>query len=449
MADQKIDLNDKVIARLPYAETGQYRVRDSALKGFFVLIGKHSKTFMVQGEYWKNGVRVFSARTKVSEFGETSYREAKVVAKEALAAIAKGKRPGSEPESTMAPITLRQAWDRYRVAHMERKGRNERTIANYRDHMERLFKDWLDAPLAQLGEKPALVVDRHDSITKENGPYIANGSMRSLRAIYNHAVKANRDLPPVNPVTAIDWNKEKRRDTGIGSDDVVGWLGELHALPNALRREFHLMTMLSGSRPTALKNIRIDDINLRDRLLHIPKPKGGEDKAFDIPLSRPIIRCILRAMRIGRTFFPAESATWLFPAESESGHLEEHKEDRSDLSKWGNDLRQTYRNLAQVAGVGESDIHLLMNHALPGVNGGYLTRDRLTRNHLRAQQERISSIAIEQVEKAKAGALLAWLTRTKIDDQATHTTKRTGKTAMSQRSRKTPTAEQLTQAAAS
>jgi hypothetical protein len=34
--------------------------------------------------------------------------------------------------------------------------------------------------------------------------------MRSLRAIYNHARKSNTDLPPVNPVTAIDWNKEDR-----------------------------------------------------------------------------------------------------------------------------------------------------------------------------------------------------------------------------------------------
>lgn len=418
MADQKLDLNDRVIMRLPYAETGQYRVRDSDVKGFLLLIGKRTKTFMAQGEHWKNGSRVFSARVKVGEFGEMSYRDAKVAAREVLAAIARGQRPGAEPEAAETPITLRQAWDRYRVAHMERKGRDERTIANYRDHMERLFKDWLDDPLARLGEKPLLVVDRHDLITKDNGPYIANGAMRSLRAIYNHAAKTNRDLPPVNPVTAIDWNKETRRDTGIGSDDVVGWLGELQALPNALRREFHLMTMLSGSRPTALKNVRIDDINLRDRLLHIPKPKGGEAKAFDIPLSRPMIRCILRSMRLGRIFFPIEAETWLFPADSESGHLEEHKEERSDLSKWGNDLRQTYRNLAQVAGVGESDVHLLMNHVLPGVNGGYLTRDRLTRNHLRAQQERISAVVIDQLRKAKAESPLAWLCGIKVDDQA-------------------------------
>jgi hypothetical protein len=89
---------------------------------------------------------------------------------------------------------------------MQRKGRSAGTIENYRDrdHVERLFEDWLDKPLGRLGRQPKLVVERHDKVTKENGPYIANGSMRSLRAIYNHAQKSNTDWPPINPVVAID-----------------------------------------------------------------------------------------------------------------------------------------------------------------------------------------------------------------------------------------------------
>jgi integrase len=204
---------------------------------------------------------------------------------------------------------------------MKRKGRNTGTIENYRDHMERLFEDWLDKPLARLGRQPNLVLERHEKITEENGPYIANGSMRSLRAVYNHARKSNTDLPPVNPVTAIDWNKERRRNTGMGMNDVGGWLKELNVLPNPLRREFHLLTLLSGSRPTALKNVRIEHIDLRRRLVNIPRPKGGEEKAFDIPLSRPMIRCIIRTIRLGRILYPEQASIWLFPAESETGHL--------------------------------------------------------------------------------------------------------------------------------
>lgn len=414
MTDQTLLIADKAIARLPYAESGQYKVYDTELKGFLVVVGKRTKTFAAQGAFWRDGEREFAARKKIAEVGDMTSREARAKAKDILAAIARGERPGEEAKIKPGSITLKRAWERYRDDHMIRKGRDARTIENYRDHMERLFEGWLDKPLARLGRKPSLVADRHNEISKENGRYIANGAMRSLRAVYNHARKTNLDLPPINPVTAIDWNVEERRNTGMGVSHMAPWFAELTALTNPVRREFHLMTLLSGSRPTALKNVRIEHIDFRSRLLHIPKPKGGVKKAFDIPLSRPMIRCILRAIRAGRILFPDQAEFWLFPADSDSGHLIEHKEERDVLSKWGNDLRQSYRTLAQAAGVSELDIHLLMNHSLPGVNAGYITRDSLLGDHLRKQQERISKVIIESAKGKADGPDLSWLHRGKV-----------------------------------
>ena len=410
MADRREILTDKLIARLPFAQEKQFKVRDTELPGFFLLVGKARKSFLVQGEYWRNGVREFAAQIKVGEFDDLTTREARRKAREVLGSVARGQRPGETRTGGRAgPITLRQAWDRYRDAHMIRKARSPGTIANYQDHMDRLFEDWLDKPLARLGRDPKLVLDRHEKITKENGPYIANGSMRSLRAIYNHARKSNPDLPVVNPVTAIDWNREQRRNTGMGLQDTGQWLIELFGLTNPVRREFHLLTLLSGSRPTALKGVRIKDIDLQRRVIHIPSPKGGEKRAFDIPLSRAMILCIIRAIRIGRISHPEQARTWLFPADSETGHLEEHKEDRRVLSKWGNDLRQTYRTLAQAAGVSELDVHLLMNHSLPGVNAGYITRDQLLRDHLRKQQQRIAALIMNAVSRSSQHRTHGWL----------------------------------------
>jgi hypothetical protein len=101
-----------------------------------------------------------------------------------------------------------------------------------------------------------------------------------------------------------------------------------------------------------------------------------------------MVRCLVRVIRIGRTLYPEQASEWLFPADSKSGHLAEHKESRRDLSKWGNELRQTFRTIAQAAGVPEL-VHLLMNHSIPGVNAGYITRNKLLRDHLRSQQESI------------------------------------------------------------
>jgi hypothetical protein len=73
---------------------------------------------------------------------------------------------------------------------------------------------------------------------------------------------------------------------------------------------------------------------------------------------------------------------------------------------------QSYRTLAQAAGVSELDIHPLMNHSLPGVNAGYITRDRLVRDHLRKQQERISAVVIE---KASQDDRCKWTMSAKVD----------------------------------
>ena len=232
--------------------------------------------------------------------------------------------------------------------------------------MERLFADWLDWPLSRIGDEPRLLADRHDKISADNGPSIANGAMRSFRAVYNHARKTCRALPAENPSQAIDWNPEKRKDTAMGVADLPAWFEQLAAVPNPIRREYHLLMLLSGCRPEALKNVRVEDLNLRERVMHIRSPKGGTDKAFDIPLSRAMMESIFRLRRIGPIIYPQSGQVWLFPSDSPSGHMEEHKEKRTTLSHWGNDLRQTYRTLGQAAQISEVDMHLLMNPRPPG-----------------------------------------------------------------------------------
>lgn len=428
MADVRILLTDKAIARLPTPEEGWYLARDTELKGFFVVVGKRKRTFTVQGDLRQGGKRASSIRVSIGDASEISTRTARATAKDYLAQISRGQHPkeegrGSAVGETVIPegeaaipsggITLRQAWGRYRDAHMVRKGRSERTIESYRDHVERIFKEWLNLPLRELGVDPAKVVSMHDTITQENGPYIANGSMRTLRAIYNHARKAHKSLPADNPVNAVDWNGEKRRDTGMGTSDLKGWFAELAALDNPIRREFHLFTLLSGCRPTALQEIQRSHVNFGRRMVHIPKPKGGAKRAFDIPLSREMVLCLIRAMRFGRQMYPAQASEWVFPSDSASGHLTEQKEDRATLSKWGNDLRQSFRTIATAAGVSEFDAKLLMNHAIPGVNAGYITRHKLLEDHLRIQQQAISSAIFAVVGRSlnEHSGIRNWLGR--------------------------------------
>jgi hypothetical protein len=48
---------NKAILNLPFAAAGQRLVRDVELSGFFVVVGKRTKTFMIQGDLRGNSKR--------------------------------------------------------------------------------------------------------------------------------------------------------------------------------------------------------------------------------------------------------------------------------------------------------------------------------------------------------------------------------------------------------
>src|ERR1700747_3692740 len=128
----------------------------------------------------------------------------------------------------------------------------------------------------------------------------------------NMLARRTRSCHPIIRRMPVDWNEEKRRDTGMGAGDLKGWFLQLAALENPVRREFHLFMLLSGSRPTALQEIKPSHIDFQRRTLHVPKPKGGTNRAFDIPLSREMIRCLIRTIRFGREMYPAQATGWVF-----------------------------------------------------------------------------------------------------------------------------------------
>lgn len=93
MATRRIQLNDKAIAQLPTPDKGRYIVRDSTLKGFFLLVGRRKKSFMIQGDLRQQGKRASTVRMTIGDSTEVSTRAARAVAREYLAQIGRGLHP--------------------------------------------------------------------------------------------------------------------------------------------------------------------------------------------------------------------------------------------------------------------------------------------------------------------------------------------------------------------
>lgn len=249
-------------------------------------------------------------------------------------------------------ITLREALERHEAA-MRKKERSQNSIDGMWDETNRYLSDWLDRPLAGISKLEC--AERHEKVTAR-GPYAANRTMRIFRAAWNRARKTH-NLPPENPVIGVEWNKEHRRQEPIPADGLADWARKVQALTNPTRRDFQLIVLLTGLRRTDAMTLRWEHIDLEKATLHRPRPKGGVDRAFTIPLAT-------QAAEILRRRQEAAHGPWVFPTRDRKGrltHIREPKE--SDLPS-PHRLRDTWATAAAECGVDAMATKILMNHSL-------------------------------------------------------------------------------------
>lgn len=407
----RILLTDAAVKREPFAQDKPRIVRDIKVAGLHVWIGKRKKTFRYQYETARvNGAR---GRTHIEWLGEHPHHSAEEARAKALAIQA--CRIRGEPVRTVTAIktptelTFGQAWEHYKAA-ISKEGKSPRTIADYQDKFDRHLAAWQEKPLAAITREE--VTRQHAAITERarkvrtgkyaSGKYAANGCMRFARAVWNFAKNEleTPGLPELNPFRSGKlYHKERARESGMGAKDLPAWWAQLEQLPNPIRREMHLFMLLSGLRRQDVLTARWDNLDEKRKALRIPAPKGGSERAFDLPLSEPMLACFKRAKVAGNTFFPEQGRIWIFPAAT--GHVAEVKEEgKVKLSHTGHALRHSFRTLAAAAGIDRLRLKILMNHALDrDVTDSYTNVPALFESLMDAQQ-RISAFIITSMVRS-------------------------------------------------
>lgn len=157
-------LNNETVAKLPLAATGQYIERDDKLPGFFVVVGKRTKTFTVQVDGKKPDGTRSSRREKVGTFPEMSASAARERAKALQIALGKRRDPQVDDRPT---YTLGRGWAAYRelmVRKVDDGQKSAATLANY-DRAFRHVEDWAERPLAEISASTEMVQLRFRDIT--------------------------------------------------------------------------------------------------------------------------------------------------------------------------------------------------------------------------------------------------------------------------------------------
>ncbi len=102
--------------------------------------------------------------------------------------------------------------------------------------------------------------------------------------------------------------------------------------------------LLTAQRDEATRKMRWEHVDFRKgkEKIHYPDPKGGEEDAFDLPMSPEIKKVpeFVRAFSTESWAFPGSEFVW--PAYSKTGHIAESKEQRRTELLNPHALRRTF-----------------------------------------------------------------------------------------------------------
>ena len=370
-------------------------VRDTKVIGLMVAIHKNTKSYKVQRDLWtgSRGRRrlVKTVRYTIGTNEEMSLDAARDEALIVIGKIKRGIDPNKPPEDTCAEgWTVEHMYNEY-VDDLETRDSSWRTMANMLARLERYLPKWKTIPIGQI--KRSMVRDEHKRITKNHGPYVANQCMRDFRACYNFSLKVidDPDSLPANPIIAVTFNKERASNRVIMPDELPEWWQKINELGNPLRRDMHILGLLSALRPGTLVSIQKEWINLEAKSISIPRMKSG--RSFDLPLSDYMVKLVKNIIAQGEVLYPGSE--WLFPARSRIQKkiiATQVWKEKTLPSQTGHILRHTYRTIAQRVGVDKIDAMLLLDHTVQGINGVYIHEKALFDRLLATQETMTESI---------------------------------------------------------
>lgn len=434
----------KITVRLLEKLRPSDRIHDTETPGLIAEAGRtgtvrfHYRRVMREGPKTGDARKQKAVSMALGAYPTMALDEARQEAARLGALLRSGVDPRERVEATSSEVCTVDDLIAEYMADADQAGRTTRTIEDigmrYRRYLDvditfdvtdvktkirrtKHQKAWGTVPVTQVSGEMAR--DRHRGIAENHGRVVANDTLRNFRAAFNWARKKRRHLHlGDNPVDAITFYRQRERTESLTLPDLGGWGRRLQALRNPLRREMHLLALYSGLRPTTLVQIERSWVSFKDRAILIPADAMKKRRAFDLPLSLPMIQIIERAMGFAQMLYPG--APWLFPTRSNkdgSGPVVPTASwhEKNLANETGYVLRHLYSNVAAstvvhvngaTAVVGKMHRMMLMGQKIAGLEGTYLN-DRFLFSTLLEAQEAISSRITRLLSAEPSAAYLA------------------------------------------
>lgn len=250
-------------------------------------------------------------RITLGHYPDLSIENARGLALETNAQIAKGKNPNREKSKLREETTFKELFDQYLEHHAKVHKKSWQSDEN----QHRLYlASWDKRKISNIHK--ADIEQLHAKIGKEHGVYAANRALSLLGILFSKAISWGWNGS--NPTVGIKKFREKSRERFLHKDELSRFFQALEEEPNQSLSDFFMLSLLTGARRANTLSMRWQDVDLQRALWQIQETKNG--MSHNVPLSLEAISILKKRKQ------DIKNNEWVFPSNtSQSGHLEEPK----------------------------------------------------------------------------------------------------------------------------
>lgn len=260
-----------------------------------------------------------------------------------------------------APVVNSEGWDTWVPKYLERHCETQRTLERYTGNWKWLAL-WLQtqrlhSPRAITYRNALEYIEWRTTFKKKSGKSVGRNTaimeLKLLAMIMGEAVRLGH--ADANPLVSLKLRRDKSAKKPELTDKEIGEIREaLKTEPEWMQTAFEI-SLHTGCRLREAR-LPVGCLDFTEKKITFPSPKGGEDRAFSIPMPsalRPLLRRIFKSGRKVTFEFPFQpSRRWQqFFVKIGKPHLCFHC------------LRVTYVNRLRRAGVPREAAMRLVNHA--------------------------------------------------------------------------------------
>lgn len=437
-----INFTAESVAAIPFADKDKRIIyRDEKDRYLHVQVSHKTKTFMV--------IKKAMGRTfyvTLGNFPNMTVKDARRESGKKVAELQAGVNPTrAKKERAEAEIqrqreekakrfTLEDALKEY----LEDRDLKESTKDGYKRLFNLHLSDWLNKPVYEISRdmvkerhkliangkrqrqtfKKKVVVTENDGATvqtlkrdAEKSPKgrnaSADGTMRVLRAVLNHAFADDEEdgRERINPVRILSkkksWYKVGRRQTLIKNSDLPRWYRAVKVLENPDMRDFLLMLAFTGLRRNEAARLKWSNVDFEEKAFTVVDTKNRQPHA--LPMSKYVFELLsARLESAAKDEDGKPLSPYVFPSGGKAGYLQEPKRaidavtEATGIIFSCHDLRRTFETIAESLDLSKYTLKALLNHKQEkgDVTAGYII---LNLERLREPAQRVADTIMEKV----------------------------------------------------